>query len=211
MARLMSASLLVALCAAQEPAPSTLQGARALSWSPVRGLVAVECADGSLRTFDVFLRPQTASPSEAAWEAVRVGSAGDAGADLAVWGGRVLHLDAADGSLTLGAAPWERPPSLRWGPGWLCVEFRSAQPGGVLEWRRAGSEATQALRFQVDRADGLTQRVWLEGLRAGDTLELLWQVPQLRFPAAEPPVWRSVEVPAVDPAGARPTAAWPGD
>lgn len=180
----------------------------AVAWLPSRGEVLVQPAGGgAIQVFDSLLQPKKGStPVSMPTDAMMPSS--DGTLTVPVWSRRTLQVDAATGALALNAAPWEREPVLRYGPGWICVELRSAYAGGELEWRRAGSKEVTALRFRGDRADALTQRVWLEGIDAGESLELRWAHPRPRFPRPSP-AWVVVTMPAVDPAGERPTEAWP--
>ena len=204
----MSLCLLAAVGSALRPQDSELLvGADALGWDPGSGEVRVRTAEGALVAFDVFLRPLERASGPLPADAVAV-EGGWAAAPA--WAGRTLSLDARAGVLRLGPASWEVPARLRWGPGWLCVEFRGAQPGGELRWSTAGRDGTT--RFRCDRADGLWQRAWVEGLEPGQVLSLQWSPTVRVWPTGSAAVpQRDLTIPEVDPAGERPTEAWPSD
>ncbi len=193
---------------AQDPADAPLRGLRAALYRADLAQAWFLCADGAearVRAFDAFLREV---PAEGAWP----GGGTEAGADgalrLQVWGGRTLTA-GADGGLHLAAQPWELPPRLEWGPGWATVEVRTAAALAPALWRRAGTAEVHAAPFTADRFDGIRQRARLRGLTPGETLEIALPPLLPAFPAPAAPVWERFTVPAVDPAGARPTAAWP--
>lgn len=168
------------------------------------------CGDGdepSIRTFDAGLR-EGARRAATDWPGGGIAPATDGTLSLGVWGGRTLRLDAA-GRLQMQAQFWESPPRVEWGPGWATVELRVARPLTALQWRRvAETGAAQAVAFRSDRFDGIRQRAHLRGLTPGEEIEILLPDALPSFPPSAPK-WERFRVPEVDPAGSRPTSAWP--
>ena len=197
----MSYLLLLLLGLGQEPKP--LQEPLRAVWLPQRAEIWVLEADAEQpRVFDPWLREKVGAAANAQMPA-------GGGLELPVWSRRTLSVDPELGTMSLGPAPWEREPVLRWGPGWGVVELRSAFPAAPLRWRRPGEGRQHVAQFRVEAMDALIQRAWIEGVSAGETIEVLLIPPRPVFPPAPEPEWVELQVPEVDPAGARPTAAWP--
>ena len=192
----------------QEPEP--LRRVVAAAWMRDRAEIWVLCEAGlRVRAFDPWLRERPAPDGAvAAFPAQAAGEPEGPLLRVPVWGGRVLRVDRAAGDLRLEPTWWETPPRLVWGPGRLTLEVRSALPLQQLGWRRSGDARLHTVRFRGDRFDGILQRATIEGLAPGETLELAVPAWTLAWPPRRPE-WHPVRVPPVDPAGPRPTAAWP--
>ena len=188
------------------PTQSPLESPRRVAYDPHAGLIQVECAQGTLRYFNAFLR-ETVPPAQIIpWPNIdgKLDSTGLLGLD--VWAGRHLSIDVAAGDMHLSGSTWEDPPLLTWGPNWASVTWRTADLESVLQWRRLGEKSHQEITAVCDSWDGLKRRVWLKTLKAGERIELRYRPSGLYFPPRAWTEWEVFEVPFVDPAGGRPTS-----
>lgn len=187
-----------------------IQGLVRALWRPERAELWLLCrVDGSetLRVFDPWLREREAPilPMPEGGAAAR----DDGSLRMPAWAGHDL-VATAKGELSLSRRAWETRPRVTWGPGWAAVEVRSTVPLRSVPWRRAGDAEIHLAAVTGESLDGILQRAHLRGLAAGETIEIALPPTRWTFPEP-PPRWVSFAVPAVDPAGPRPTSEWPSD
>lgn len=183
------------------------------TYDPSSGTIHVLCAGPAVRSFNVFLKEIPAALELASWPTEPASVTVDGELHLPVWSGRVLRIQVEPGTMVLSGGSWEDPPRLTWGPGWALVEWRTADPQFLLQWRRLGEDGSRGeLQEETpvcDRWDGVRRRAWLKSLKAGERLELRYRPSGLSFPPRDWTSWQELVVPDVDPAGARPTVGLP--
>jgi hypothetical protein len=198
--------------AVQDPEVSQpVAGLERALWRPERAELWLLCrVDGSeqVRVFNPWLQ-ELAAPLEAMPEGGYTAES-NGRLEMPAWAGHRLEC-SADGRLSLSRRPWETAPRLVWGPGWAALEVRSTVPLTSVPWRRAGDAEMHLAPVRGDAADGIQQRAHLLGLQPGEVIEV--GLPPMRWVFPQPTAleWRSFLVPAVDPAGERPTSEWPSD